>query len=160
MIPETAKIINEIRPLVTREAIVREARSCLGTPWLHQGRVPGLKGGLDCAGLIIYVAHTLELSTFDYTAYSRYPDGRQLRALLDAHLDRIARADLREADVLLMTEARWPCHVALVSETRPRERIIHSVAKYRKVVEHALDAAWAVKIRGAYRFRGVSDERS
>jgi NlpC/P60 family len=144
---------------VTREDIVREARACLGTPWRHQGRVPGPKGGLDCAGLLVYVAHALGLSAFDYTGYSRYPDGRRLRAILDAHLDRITLAELREGDILLMTEVRWPCHVAIVTTVEPRWLILHSVAKYRKVVEHTLDTTWEAKIRGAYRFRGLAEAR-
>jgi len=34
-----------------RQAIVREARSWLGTPYHHAGRVKGKRGGVDCAML-------------------------------------------------------------------------------------------------------------
>ncbi len=34
-----------------REDFVRVARSYIGTPFHHQGRLPGV--GLDCAGVIV-----------------------------------------------------------------------------------------------------------
>jgi cell wall-associated NlpC family hydrolase len=40
---------------VTREQCVAEAMSWVGTPYLHQGYVKGLEGGVDCAMINIGV---------------------------------------------------------------------------------------------------------
>ena len=39
----------------TREQIVEEAKSWVGTPYLHQGFVKGLQGGVDCCMILIGV---------------------------------------------------------------------------------------------------------
>jgi hypothetical protein len=61
------------------EQILAAARSWLGTPWRHQGRLKGV--AVDCGGLIIGVGKELGLLDFDIRAYGRIPDGQQLRAL-------------------------------------------------------------------------------
>ncbi|MBK8745664.1 MAG: peptidase P60, partial [Propionivibrio sp.] len=38
-------------------AILAAARACIGTPFVHQGRIPGL--ALDCAGLVVAVAQAI-----------------------------------------------------------------------------------------------------
>jgi cell wall-associated NlpC family hydrolase len=40
--------------------MVLAARECLGTPFQHQGRVPGV--GLDCVGVAIYAAREVGLN--------------------------------------------------------------------------------------------------
>ena len=39
---------------MTSADIIAIARACLGTPFRHQGRIPGV--ALDCAGLVVAVA--------------------------------------------------------------------------------------------------------
>ena len=45
--------------MITKEDVVREAKTWLGTPFHHQGRLKGV--GVDCAGVIVCVAKELKL---------------------------------------------------------------------------------------------------
>lgn len=52
-----------------REQIVASARSIIGTPYVHQGRVKGV--GVDCVGTILIVAKELNLTQFEISGYGR-----------------------------------------------------------------------------------------
>ncbi len=67
--------------------------------------------------------------------------------------------------LVLLLSAAGPCHFPSVTVCEPQHLgivsdigVIHSYAKARAVVEHALDPLWRSRIRGAYRFRGVASE--
>lgn len=132
--------------MATREQIVSTARSYMNVRWHHQGRS---RAGLDCVGLVLVTAWDLGLSDIDYDGYGRVPDGKMLRAELEAHLDQTNNPSL--GDVLLMRFDRQPQHLAIVSDIG----IIHAHAAMRKVVEHGLDDAWSSRIVGAYSWRGI-----
>ena len=86
--------------------IVKTAREWVNTPFHHQGRVKG--DGVDCAGLIIGVAHELKLSDFDYTSYGREPSKNMLTRLLDEHCER--KKKLKPGCILLMRFVTEPQH--------------------------------------------------
>lgn len=127
------------------------ARSCIGTPFRHQGRIPGV--ALDCAGLLIVVAETVGAAHQDVTGYGPNPSGGMLEAALDAQpgLERVLIAQRRAGDLLLMRFAVEPQHLAVFTG----DTIIHAYANVRMVCEHRLSAVWAARIVRAYRFRGV-----
>ena len=141
---------------VTRAQIVAEARSWLGTRWQHQGRVKG--HGVDCAGLVIGVAHALGLSDAKVTGYGRRPDGFTLRALCDAHMPAVPLEAMRPGDVVLMRIVRDEQHLGILGEHGGVLTLIHAHAEKRKTVEHRLDELWRGRITAAYAFPGVSDE--
>lgn len=128
--------------------MVRAARGFQGVPFRHQGRRRDT--GVDCAGLLILVAHELGLSSFDYRAYGRLPVADRMRELLDEHLDRVA-GPWHPGDVLLMTLEREPQHLAIWTGAG----LIHSHAQVGRCVEHEIDALWRSRSRGAWRFRGL-----
>lgn len=128
--------------------VVRAARGFLGVPFRHQGRRRDT--GIDCAGLVILVAHELGLSDFDTRAYGRLPVAERLRGYLDEHMDRVA-GDWQAGDVLLMTFERDPQHLAIYAGGT----LIHSHAQVGQCVEHDLDAQSLKRARGAWRFRGL-----
>lgn len=136
--------------MVSRSEIIAEARTWLGTPFHHQGRLKGV--GVDCAGVVIGVAKALGLSDFDTTAYPRIPSAEQLRRALDANMESIFVQDAKEGDVLVFCFDREEQHVGFLSDVG----IIHSYSQVKKCVEHSLDATWKSRIRGAYRFRGIA----
>lgn len=135
--------------LPTRAKIIEEARSWIGTPFKHQGRLKGL--AVDCAGLVIGIAHALQLSEFDYTAYSHQPDGITLKRLLNQQLKPIFLSAAQSGDVLLMRFEAAPQHLAILSE----EAIIHAYAQVRCCAEHRLDEVWRSRIVSAYAYPGV-----
>jgi len=53
---------------MSADEILAAARACLGTPFLHQGRIPGV--ALDCAGLVVAVAQAIGADYVDRTGYS------------------------------------------------------------------------------------------
>jgi cell wall-associated NlpC family hydrolase len=142
---------------MTRKEIVSCARSYLGTPFHHAGRVKGV--GVDCAGLVICVAHELGYTGPDlmaYTEYSQAPDGHTLRRLLrEALRPKSLTKPLLPGDVLLMRFAREPQHVALVTDLG----IVHAYTGVGRVVEHRLDEVWQRRIVAAFAFKGIERRR-
>jgi cell wall-associated NlpC family hydrolase len=132
--------------MTTRQQIVDESRKWIGTRWIHQGRS---RAGVDCVGLVVRVAHALNLSTFDTADYSRQPDPVRMRALLAEHMEPVANPHI--GDVLLMKFEIEPQHVAIVTDLG----IIHAYAQVRRVVEHRLDSVWQSRVVGTYQFRGI-----
>lgn len=132
--------------MTTRQQVVDEARKWLGVRWHHQGRTTA---GIDCIGLVIKVAHALELSTFDVIDYSRQPDPTMLKSLMAQHMNPVESQQV--GDVLLMRFETEPQHVAILTETG----IIHAYAQARKVVEHRFDSLWQSRVLGVFAYKGI-----
>ena len=144
---------------MTRDDIISAARSEIGTPFRHQGRLSGK--ALDCAGLIIMVAKAIGAEYIDFTGYSRHPSDGLLESALDAQscLDRVALADMQAGDVLLMRFNSDPQHLAIFAGHSPvyqAEGIVHAWLQARKVCEHVLTDEWRGRIVRVYRFAGVA----
>jgi len=135
----------------TKIEIVQEAKTWIGTPFKHQGRIKGL--GVDCVGLIIGVAHVFKLTEFDYTNYSHTPDGFLMQQLLAQHLDVMAIQAAKAGDIVLMRFEAQPQHVGILSHYG----IIHAYAQVRRCVEHRLDDHWQSRIVGAYAYPHVEN---
>lgn len=137
---------------MTADDIIVAARSMIGTPFRHQGRIPG--HGLDCAGLVVSVADALGVAHCDRTDYAKTPANGQLRAQLDMQpgLKRIPVASASPGDILLMRFNKEDQHLVILAG----KTIIHSHAQAGKVVEHEFDAAWQKRVMACYRFNGVS----
>ena len=124
------------------QQIIDCARTYLGTPFHHQGRLKGV--GVDCIGLVVGVAQTLELiddkgiplASFDHADYPPTPAG-----------------EYQPADILLFRFHQDPQHVGIVSQLPDGELgIIHCYASIGKVVEHRLNDTWKRLIVAAFRF--------
>lgn len=144
---------------VTPDSIVLAARSYLGTPFRHQGRLKRV--GVDCVGLLVGVARELGIwgDSIDHTAYRRREDGTILMEMLETHLVIKSLDDpLRPGDILAMRHS-VPQHVAIVSEAFPNGefQIIHALDS--GVVEHRLSTRWRRKIVGVFEFPGVAYDR-
>ena len=131
--------------------ILAVARSWLGTPWRHQGRLKCV--AIDCGGLIIGVGRELGLLDFDTRAYGRIPDGQRLRALCDAHLMPQPVTDVEPGDILLMRFTRHPQHLAIVGDRDVPFSLIHAYADAGACVEHGADPKWLRRIVAAYSFQ-------
>lgn len=141
--------------MVERAAVVAEARSWIGTPWVHQHRAKGV--AVDCAGLVIGVARALGLlpAGFDVTGYGRHPDG-SLIAVCDQHMRRIHGNDLQPGDVLVVAIEKDPQHMGIVGDYRHGGlSLIHAASKAGQVVESRLLFVRNFRFRGAYALPGV-----
>jgi cell wall-associated NlpC family hydrolase len=130
-------------------SIITAARDCVGTPFRHQGRLPGI--GLDCAGLVIHAAKSVGLTVRDYTGYPNRPFNGMLKRMLDDQIciREIYLTDVLPGDVLLMRVNQAPQHLAIVSFGN---YIIHAYQNIGKVAEHGIDEITRLKIVAAYRF--------
>jgi cell wall-associated NlpC family hydrolase len=142
--------------MATRAEVVAAARGHLGTPWVHQGRFPGL--ALDCAGLVILVARGLGLVAhdFDVNGYERAPDGTML-GWCDGHMQRISEIEL--GAVLVLATAEQPQHLGIVGDyLHGGWSLIHACNATRppRCIETRLMFARNQQLRGIYRMPGVS----
>lgn len=130
---------------------VEAARRCLGVRYKHMGWNP--KEGLDCMGLIAFVAQELG-HVPDRGCYGRVPQGDLLRKSLDSQtfLRRLSVSEVRDGlqpgDILLMRFAKNPQHVALYCG----DTIIHSYLNVEKVVEQRFADVWRSRVLSAYRW--------
>lgn len=136
--------------------IVKEARTWIGTPFLHQGRVKGESGGVDCVGLVIEVYKAVNLLDGDYDsgAYQMVTDGKQLQHELSEHGklvwnegDKFWKAKALPGDIALFQTAKLRQHVGIISTVHIRDNtfefgIIHAYNTKGKVVEHSLNGRW------------------
>ena len=143
-----------------RDAIVREARSWIGTPYLHGASVKG--AGCDCLGLLRGVWRAIEgpepVAVPRYSADWDEPQRREvLWTAATAHLVAVDRLSPRPGDVLLfrMREGAVAKHLGLLTETGAAPRFVHAYAGHG-VIENALSAPWARRIVGRFRLPSVA----
>jgi hypothetical protein len=113
---------------------------------------------LDCAGVPVHVAKTLGVPLADYTRYGRLPVPAEMRAALDAHLERIPDERHAPGDVVWMRFEKEPQHLGIVGDyVHGGLSLIHAYngAGVNRVVEHRLDDTWRARIVAAWRYPGV-----
>lgn len=134
--------------------IIDAARSVVGARWRRGGRDP--VAGLDCAGLIAFVASAVEYPIVDRANYGIDGDGRLLEYMLES-FDEVPVAQAQPGDVPLFRmnpSPRSPAsHCAVLTETGG---VIHVFYHVRRVVEHGMSDEWKSRIKHVVRFRGVS----
>lgn len=139
--------------MTTRADIVAAARSMIGTPWRHQGRLPGV--GLDCGGLLIAVAEAVGHPVAPIGRYPRSPDGVALKAAMDERFDRIDADEAEAGDFVLfwISEAsRHPQHTGVISTVHGAPGLIHAFSGVG-VVEVSFTAEWRARADAFFRLR-------
>ena len=143
--------------MTTSHEVIACARQFAGVRFVHQGRSAA---GLDCLGLLLLTAQTLELSfdgqgveALDVPHYGARPDALLLKQKLDAHLMPIEKSEVREADIVLLKIDGRPQHLGLLTDYPLAGELgmIHAYAPAREVVEHRYDAHWRRDTYTAYR---------
>ncbi len=135
-----------------RAAVVAAAREWIGTPWRHQGRN---ERGIDCAGLVVKIAHKFGFSEFDATDYQRNTRGHDFMKYFRDNMDEIPVLAVDEGDVILFRDSMFPCHSAIVSRAHRELHIIHAYARRKRVLEEPLNQEWRSKWIAAFRYRGL-----
>lgn len=144
---------------IGRPDVVAEARSWIGTPYLHQASLQGV--GSDCLGLLRGVWRALLGAEPEplppYTV--DWSEARGDEVMLEA-----ARRWLQPApggfvpgDVIIfrMRQGFVAKHLGIVSEGGSQPRFIHAYTGHG-VVENALTAPWVRRIAGHFAFpKGV-----
>lgn len=137
---------------MTRDAVVAEARTWLGTPFHHQGRLRGV--GTDCVGVVMGLARHCGLEFEDDWRYNKQAEGFDLSVEFGRLLERIPLEEAAPADVLTFW-FRDPTHVQHCGVLTPYG-LLHTYGGVGRVVEHALDDRWARRRNAAFRLPGVS----
>lgn len=144
-------------PGVPRDLIVAAARSYIGTPYAHQGRVPGL--ALDCLGVLLALTKELGLANVTVQGYSLPPDPVRLREETRRHMEEIQFGALAPADVITFDIAGRETHYGLITQMAPGA-FVHAYGPVGRVVEQTLNPVWLRRLRGCWRFRRAAPWRS
>lgn len=140
--------------LPLREQLIREVRGYMGTPFVHQGRLP--HHGLDCIGLITVPAFNLGMEMEDYVRYSRQPNPRFLLDYISRSFDPIDAADMLPGDIMLfwMHKPTIPGHSGMLLEGG---RMIHTYQNVGRVVEHNYDEHWRTHTHSTWRYKSLGN---
>jgi len=138
---------------MSRSDLVLAAYTFLGTPFHHQGRLPGV--GLDCAGVVVCALKRIGYPVADIAGYGRIPSQGIFTSAITSHCDQIQQDEIEPGDLMMFAFRSEPQHVAIVSATHP-VMLIHAYQDVGRVVENSLDATWQSRLRGCYRLRGIA----
>jgi NlpC/P60 family putative phage cell wall peptidase len=140
------------------ERIVAEARSWIGTPYLHQASCRG--AGSDCLGLVRGVWRALlgpePVEIPAYTQDWAEPSGEEvLWAAGRHHLQPKPLGSAAPGDVLLfrMREAAVAKHLGIAASVGPEARFIHAYSGHG-VIESPLSGPWERRIAARFAFPG------
>ena len=125
--------------------MIEAARSYVGTPFRHQGRIPGK--GLDCVGLLVCAARQAGVDVVDEAGYSMTPSADLLRQAVERNNVTLV-SEPQPGDVLVMRFSQEPQHLALYTE---RDTIIHAYLDIGKVCEHRYADVWRARTVAVYR---------
>ncbi|NOD34208.1 MULTISPECIES: NlpC/P60 family protein [unclassified Ruegeria] len=139
-----------------KQDIVAEARSWVGTPYVHQASTKG--AGTDCLGLLRGVWRALigqepeavPIYSLDWSE----PQGEErMWAAAQRHLVEKPVSRFAPGDVLFfrMREGSVAKHLGIVSATQPTPRFIHAYSR-RGVVENALSVPWQRRVVSCFEF--------
>lgn len=142
--------------MISRHAILAEAREWIGTPYQHQASVKG--AGCDCLGLIRGVWRALyggepEAAPAYTPDWAERAGEETLLAAAQRHLQELPIARASPGDVLLFRmDAQSPAkHAAILDE---EERLIHAYWG-RAVVRSRFAPWWRSRCAAAFVFPGV-----
>jgi NlpC/P60 family putative phage cell wall peptidase len=143
--------------MISRTAILAEARDWIGTPYQHQASVRG--AGCDCLGLVRGVWRAL-YGAEPEAAPAYTPDWAERQGaetLLEAarrHMREVALETAAPGDVLLFRmDARSPVkHAAILDED---DRLIHAYWG-RAVVRSRFSPWWRARAAAAFSFPGAA----
>lgn len=134
--------------MTSRAAVVAEARTWLGTPYHHQGRIKGQ--GVDCAMLLLEVYHACGL--VPYVDPRPYPPDWHLHRGQERYLEHVlqhahAVDQPRPGDIALYQFGRCVSHGAIVAEW---PQIIHSYVREGCVLANGETGKMAGRLRSFY----------
>ena len=107
------------------------ARECIGTPFVHQGRICGIRQ--DCAGPLAHIFEGMNLNYIDKKTYPRTPWNDSIKENLDSqpHLKKVLKSELFPGDIVVFRVDRLPQHIGIYTG----ENIIHACMQVKRVVE-------------------------
>lgn len=138
-----------------RDKIVEEARSHIGTPHHHQGRLKHT--GIDCVGIVVNCAKAIGIPVQDKTGYSSRPTGILPIELEKAGFISIPLEEKQPGDVgvFWFYKPELPQHAAIFSKIKEEWALIHTFTDVGKVIEQRIPDEWLRRLTHVFRFPGV-----
>ena len=148
-----------------KQTIASIAQSCLGVPWVHQGRT---LNGLDCAGLVFFALESVGWQARDqefwsWTDYTRRVSEEHILNFMRAEAQRELQSleECEIGDVLLIRYegAEVAQHVGVLTRKRADGVLtwIHASTEEGRVIEHRLSPEWKKRFVAGFRFVEDSD---
>lgn len=108
------------------------ANGLVGVRYRKQGRN---SSGLDCAGLVIVIAHLLDITDKDTTAYSDRPNVEEFTAfMIETGCKQLPMTQLAHGDIVRLNTSGWPVHLGIYEiDDRGQEWYIHAFLPHKKV---------------------------
>lgn len=151
-------------PSSNAETIVAEARSWVGTRYVHQHRAKGL--AVDCVGLILGVGAAtgaLAISREDWAPYANYsktPNPAKMREAMARFLVRVDLPAATPAPDGCIGWIQWredlPMHLAIMATFEERRTMIHSFEHAGGCVEHGFVPPWPERVGSWWRYPGMA----
>lgn len=125
------------------EKLVENARSWIGTPWMHNQQLKGI--GVDCIRFLEAVAIESGLTIEPLPKhYCKTPTGNAFKDYLDRNFIKTGTIEL---GTILLFEVKGICtHVGIATNN---DRFIH--AGTTGVIEMSLNGKFAKRLKGIYR---------
>ena len=152
--------------LILPEAAARiqaEARTWVGTPYRHQGKVKGR--AVDCVGLILGVGHALGFLNISreewarFASYSRTPNPRKMGEAMELFLDALPIGAAEEPPPGAVGWFGWrdemPMHLAIIGEFQGRRTMIHAFSHAERCVEHGFVSEWPGRVVSWWAYPGT-----
>lgn len=139
--------------MTARSEVVRIALSYVGTPYAHQGRLPGV--GLDCYGVIGCAYREAGIDLPMRSDYSASPSQPELYRWMDAHFDHVGLQDIQPADVLVFRMVVEAQHMAIVLSINPVV-MVHAYRRVGAVVRHEFVPPWSGLLMSAHALKDGS----
>jgi cell wall-associated NlpC family hydrolase len=143
--------------------VIDIARTHLGTPWRHLGRLPGV--ALDCVGEIYCTGREAGALISDVQNYGRCPNPRRFLTILASQLDRVSGPeplslipDLKPlsvagpSDIVVLyfdDRALIPQHVGWKTD----RGLLHTAMNVGKVTEVSDSPEWHRQVHSIWRLR-------
>lgn len=136
--------------------------SCVGIPFLHQGRD---ENGVDCMGLLVLIGKKIGYPNIvDKTDYRRMPKEELVRSVISQNCDEIPIEEAGVGDFyLIRLIGKRLCHAAVkISDELNIEKgiqpmLIHAGGVGRGKVKIEPISVYEKKIGAAYRVRGLAE---
>lgn len=140
---------------ITGEQIAQAALAYQGVPYVAGGQT---RSGLNCAGLIVCVAHDLGLTDVPFPGKANFTKVEPLDELFGEHMDKLEDwKESKTGDVLSVAFESDPHHCGIVTKVNEFGiYLVHATRNYG-VIEHRLYGKLLRSIVSAYRIRGLKD---
>lgn len=144
-----------------RMKIDAAVRACIGTPWVHQARLPGR--ALDCIGLAIQAAKASGDWSPQLEAqipnYGTIPHRNMFYRFMADNLIQISAEEKEIGDLALMTYKSFPMHVGVLSKMpNGTWSMLHAMAELAFCCEEPITTR--LKIHSWWRFPSLVREEA